>query len=108
MTRVTSIPHLYSDLAIQFRMIFLGSSVEKPATGQPAGLSQMQDDIPAAALDSNPILCRCCLQSMLTISTFPRDGPWPRAPPAGLANQSGYRKTDLFIHHNVPVSQPQD
>ena len=80
------------------------ASLEKPSAGQPAGLSQTQDDIPAAALAPKPILCRCCGQPMFALSKIPRGGPWPHAPPAGAANHPGYRKQNLTIHHKVPVN----
>jgi len=82
----------------------LRASLEKPATGQPTGVSQMQDEIPSAALVPKPIVCRCCGKPMLAVSTIPRGGPWPHAPPAGPANHPGYRKPDLTTHHNVPVN----
>ena len=90
------------------RLNSVRTSLEKPASGQPTGLSQRQDDIPAAALDPKPVLCRCCGQPMLAVLRIPRGGPWPQAPPAGAASHPGYRKPDRFIHHNGTVYQSQD
>ena len=90
------------------RLNTMRTSLEKPASGQPTGLSQRQDDIPVAALDPKPVLCRCCGQPMLAVSRIPRGGPWPHAPPASAASHPGYRKPDRFIHHNGTVYQSQD
>ncbi len=87
------------------------ASLEKPAIGQPTGSSQKQDDIPPAAPDPKPVLCRCCGQPMLAVSMIPRSrqlSEWPHAPPTGADSHPGYRKPDPFIHHTVPGYQPQD
>ncbi len=84
---------------------------DKYATGHPNGLSQRKDDIPPAAPDPKPVLCRCCGQPMLAVSTIPRSrqlSEWPHAPPAGADSHPGYRKPDPIIHHTEPGYQPQD
>jgi hypothetical protein len=82
------------------------ASLEKPDAAQPTGSFLPLDDIPSTAIVPKPILCRCCGQPMLAVSTIPRGGPWPHAPPSGSANHPGFRKTDPSIHYNVPVNQP--
>ena len=84
------------------------ASLEKPATGQPTGLSQAPDDTLSTALDPKPVLCRCCGQPMLAVATVFRGGTWPHAPPPGAANHHGYRKPDPIIHRKVPVNYQQD